>query len=177
MHGPDRRIVPCSVPGGPRYLAAGDRTGGWLFVPNGTHHLDRGPEIPIPFDPPPRIACDAQGITFATESAPIRFAHCDTHACTVRDDIPLAPTFAMTRSRGSLVLADLGPESALRLRTIDIATGAARTSRLATDPPAARDIRLASLEDNVALFVTEHETFAYRSTDGGATFRPAVVAR
>jgi hypothetical protein len=177
MHGPDRRIVPCSVPGGARYLAAGDRAGGVLFVADESHRLQRGPEISIAFDPPPRIACDAQGITFASEGTPVRFAHCDVRACVVREDIPISSTYAMTRTHGALVLADIGPDSTLRVRIVDVSTGAVRASPLGSDPPTARDVRLASRDADIALFVTDHETFAYRSTDGGATFRPAVVER
>lgn len=177
MRREDRRIVPCYVSGGTSYVVAGDRSGGTLFATTGAHTLIRGPEISLPIDPPPRVACDTHGITLAQGTGPVRFAHCTSAACTVRDDLPVSPTYAMTRTAGQLVLGDVTGESTVRVRTVDTATGAVADSRFVGDAVAARDLRLAARDQTVALFVTARETYAFRSGDGGRTFVPAIVAR
>ncbi len=177
MRGADRRVVPCTVPGGPRYLAAGDREGGTLFVHADGPSLTRGPEIPMAFDPPPRIVCDTRGITLATGGSPTSFAHCDRLRCTVQRDIPVAPGFAMARADGQLVLADATAEGTLRVRTVDPVSAVVHDSHVEGPAPAARTLRLAARDRVVALFVGDREMYALRSTDAGATFAPAVVAR
>lgn len=177
MHGPDRMVLPCTVPGGPRYLAVGDHAGGTLFVVTHGAVLAPGPEILLGFDPPPRIACDLRGVTLATTGSPTIFAHCDRLRCTLQRDVPIAAGFAMARADGLLVLADGDAAGALRVRTVDTVSRAVRTCNVPAPVPAARAVRLAARDRVVALFVADRETYALRSLDAGATFVPAVVAR
>src|SRR5439155_14687207 len=68
LTGLDRRILPCSIPGGGAYLVAGDARGASVFATADGARFERWPEAPRGLTDETEVTCDHTGVAITRRS-------------------------------------------------------------------------------------------------------------